>query len=210
MNWPKALRGVGLVTLCVLVAIEVAGFVLASRGSDAATAPVESGNGEKRQGRLRTLKSRLASLAPGGIFAIIDTGANTLTLRQGDRVLLNAVVSAGSGSVLQDPAGSRQWVFDTPRGIRTVKSKITRPIWVKPDWAFIEEGEAVPTRYSDRLDPGAMGDYAIGLGEGYFIHGTLYTRLLGRNVTHGCVRVGDEDLKAVYRALNLGSRVILF
>jgi L,D-transpeptidase YbiS len=55
-----------------------------------------------------------------------------------------------------------------------------------------------------------MGEYAIGLGDGYFIHGTLYTRLLGRNVTHGCVRVGDQDLKAVFHALSMGARVILF
>ena len=38
-----------------------------------------------------------------------------------------------------------------------------------------------------------MGDYALGIGSGYFIHGTLYKRLLGRNVSHGCVRLGDED-----------------
>jgi L,D-transpeptidase YbiS len=55
-----------------------------------------------------------------------------------------------------------------------------------------------------------MGEYAIGLGDGYFIHGTLYTRLLGRNVTHGCVRVGDQDLKRVFQALSMGARVILF
>ena len=56
----------------------------------------------------------------------------------------------------------------------------------------------------DRIEAGTLGDYALGFGHGYFIHGTLYTRLLGRNVTHGCVRVGDEDLKDVFKAVPIG------
>jgi len=45
------------------------------------------------------------------------------------------------------------------------------------------------------VEAGVLGDYALGFGQGYFIHGTLYTRLLGRNVTHGCIRVADKDLE---------------
>ena len=108
------------------------------------------------------------------------------------------------------PAVNVPELVETPSGVRSVQSKIKHPVWVKPDWAFIEEGESAPVRYNDRLDPGAMGEYAIGLGNGYFIHGTLYTRLLGRNVTHGCVRVGDQDLKTIFQALSMGARVILF
>jgi L,D-transpeptidase YbiS len=55
-----------------------------------------------------------------------------------------------------------------------------------------------------------LGDYALGFGDGYFIHGTLYTRLLGKNITHGCVRVGDQDLKILYQAATLGTRVLIF
>jgi lipoprotein-anchoring transpeptidase ErfK/SrfK len=29
-------------------------------------------------------------------------------------------------------------------------------------------------------------------------------------VTHGCVRVGDQDLKTIFQALSMGARVILF
>lgn len=211
MSWGKLFRRAALVAGCGLVLLEILGFAVAWRA--AGSGPLPSGRRADPgawQGRVRALRARLAAQAPTGVFVVVDTGGNTLTLQQGKRVLRKAVVSAGSGSVLQDPTGKRRWVFDTPHGVRSVHSKIKRPVWVKPDWAFIEEGAAVPTRYAERLDPGSMGDYAIGLGDGYFIHGTLYTRLLGRNVTHGCVRVGDQDLRAVYDALSLGSRVILF
>lgn len=210
MSWRKALRGIALAGLCGLVILELLGFVIASRHSERPAASVWHADRGSWRGRVRALKARLAALAPEGAYAVVDTASNTLTLRQGDRVLRTAIVSAGSGSVLRDPTGQRHWVFDTPSGVRSVQSKITHPVWVKPDWAFIEEGESAPARYTERLDPGAMGEYAIGLGDGYFIHGTLYTRLLGRNVTHGCVRVGDQDLKTIFHALSMGARVILF
>jgi lipoprotein-anchoring transpeptidase ErfK/SrfK len=120
------------------------------------------------------------------------------------------IVSCGSGGVLEDPKGGRSWVFDTPRGERVVKSKVKHPTWIKPDWAFIEEGEKIPTDYNERIDNDTLGDFALGFGDGYFIHGTLYTRLLGRNVTHGCVRVGDKDLAEVYRAASIGTRVYIY
>ncbi len=62
----------------------------------------------------------------------------------------------------------------------------------------------------DRIEAGMLGDYALGFGKGFFIHGTLYTRLLGRNVTHGCVRVGDDDLKAVFRAVSVGTKIFIY
>jgi L,D-transpeptidase YbiS len=201
---------VALCLLGALVGLEVVGFVLAGRGPDRPPARVERGDRRHWAGKVEALRARLAALAPRGVYAVVDTASNVLTVKQGDRVLRRAVISAGSGSVLDEPSGRRRWVFDTPRGIRVVQSKVEHPVWVRPDWAFIEEGTPLPAEYAERLDPGAMGDYAIGLGEGYFIHGTLYTRLLGRNVTHGCVRVGDRDLAAIFQALGLGSRVILF
>ena len=210
MSWRKALRGIALAGMYGLVILELLGFVIASRHSESPAASARHTDRGSWRGRVRALKARLAALAPEGAYAIVDTASNTLTLRQGERVLRTAIVSAGSGSVLRDPTGRRHWVFDTPSGVRSVQSKIKHPVWVKPDWAFIEEGESAPVRYNDRLDPGAMGEYAIGLGNGYFIHGTLYTRLLGRNVTHGCVRVGDQDLKTIFQALSMGARVILF
>jgi lipoprotein-anchoring transpeptidase ErfK/SrfK len=60
------------------------------------------------------------------------------------------------------------------------------------------------------VDNDSLGDYALGFGDGFFIHGTLYSRLLGRNVTHGCVRVGDKDLKDVFQVVPMGTKIYIY
>ncbi len=147
---------------------------------------------------------------PKGTFLVIDTARNILTLKNGAETIHQAQISCGSGNVLDDPAGNRSWIFDTPRGEFTVQYKLRDPVWIKPDWAFIEEGTPIPKSQTERVETGVLGDYALGFGNGFFIHGTLYTRLLGRNVTHGCVRVGDKDLELIYKKVALGSRIFIF
>jgi len=157
------------------------------------------------------LKQQLASRAPAGTYIVVDTARNRLYVKRGAAVLLDAVVSTGSGTVLDHPdEPERRWVFDTPRGAFSVQSKLVNPAWVKPDWAFLEEGRAIPATVEERVETGILGEYAFGFGNGYFIHGTLYTRLLGRNVTHGCVRLNDDDLRAVNRLTDIGTPIIIF
>ncbi len=156
------------------------------------------------------LAATLRRIGPLGSFIVIDTGRNMLALRRGTKTLRQAVVSTGSGNMLEDPKGERSWVFDTPRGVFSVKALIRDPYWVKPDWAFIEEDKPVPKRLDERIEGGVLGNYALSFGNGFFIHGTLYTRMLGRNVTHGCVRVGDADLEVVFKASAVGSRIFIF
>lgn len=91
-----------------------------------------------------------------------------------------------------------------------MQSKLTNPTWIKPDWAFIEEGLGIPQNVADRAEQGVLGNYALGFGKGYFIHGTLYTRLLGKNVTHGCIRLNDSDLKGVYALARVGTPIMIF
>lgn len=163
--------------------------------------------------RLReaALKRQLAALAPIGSYIVVDTARSRLYVRRRGEVLLTAVASTGNGTILEDPdrPGAR-WVFDTPRGEFTIQSKFMNPVWVKPKWAFLEEGLDVPADPAQRVEAGMLGDYALGFGNGYFIHGTLYTRLLGKNVTHGCVRLSDEDLRSVYRLADIGTPLMIF
>jgi L,D-transpeptidase YbiS len=157
-----------------------------------------------------TLKKKFEKLGPKGVYIVIDTGANRFYLKKGAEIVRQGLVSTGSGDILPDPSGKRQWVFDTPRGEYAVTSKVENPYWVKPDWAFIEEGEPIPKNKDDRVVGGELGDYALGFGNGYFLHGTLYTRLLGRNVTHGCVRIGDEDLKLLFKSASIGTKIYIY
>jgi L,D-transpeptidase YbiS len=159
---------------------------------------------------LRREMRTLDQLQPAGIYIVVDSYANYLELRTRDSVIHRAPCSTGSGGELVDSLSGRSWKFQTPRGVFKVQSKLKQPWWRKPDWAFIEEGEPIPKRPEDRLDSEVLGDYAMGFGDGYFIHGTLYTRLIGINVTHGCVRLSDEDLKIVYARAQIGTPVYVF
>ena len=161
--------------------------------------------------RYKSLAKQLVQLMPGQPYIVVDTARNHLYIKRRDRVMLDALASTGSGTILDKPGEAKgQWIFDTPRGEFTVQSKLINPVWVKPDWAFIEEGLAVPKSQTDRIEPGVLGEYALGFGKGYFIHGTLYTRLLGKNVTHGCIRLNDEDLKSVYQLAKVGTPIMIF
>jgi L,D-transpeptidase YbiS len=154
---------------------------------------------------------KIRTQLPDHPYMAIDRTNNILWLRAGDGTLVREiVVSAGSGGILEDPNGKRQWIFDTPLGEFKIKGLQEDPIWIKPDWAFIEEGEPIPKNQAERAESGMLGEYAMSLGDGYLIHGTLYERLLGRNVTHGCIRVGRDNLRLVVKTVKVGDRVYIF
>jgi L,D-transpeptidase ErfK/SrfK len=163
------------------------------------------------QTRYRSLSRQLTQLLPGQPYIVVDTARNHLYMKRRDQVMLDALASTGSGTILDKPGErNEQWIFDTPHGEFVVQTKLVNPVWVKPDWAFVEEGLAVPKSAADRIEPGVLGEYALGFGKGYFIHGTLYPRLLGKNVTHGCIRLNDDDLKSVYRLARVGTPIMIF
>jgi L,D-transpeptidase YbiS len=199
----------------VFLCLEAGGYFLGLKQLSAwkkpPTAPGSYGKGEKeRESQRAQMQKKMKALLPKSVYIVVDTGANIIYLKKGDEILKKAVISAGSGDILEEPGGKRQWIFDTPRGEFSVDSKIEDPYWVKPDWAFIEEGEKIPKNQEGRIEAGMLGDYALGFGKGFFIHGTLYTRLLGRNVTHGCIRVGDEDLKVIFKASSIGTKIFIY
>ena len=157
------------------------------------------------------LSAALAEPDPNEIYLIVDTQSQRLYVFRGPTLLREAVVSTGSGKVLTVPTEDRWWVFETPRGVRRVQKKVKNPIWYKPDWAFIEEGQPVPPpRDPSRVVRGILGAYALDLGDTIKIHGTNETDRLGEPVSHGCVRVGDDDLEFVYENTTEGTRVFLY
>ncbi len=211
----KRLPTIALGVLTVFIVVEIIAVVVAwPRKTGEVDLVGQESQGKPSAGRLKTenasLARRLRGISPKGIHIVIDSAHNLLKLKSGREILRQAVISCGSGSILEEPGGKRKWIFDTPRGEFQVKSKLVDPTWVKPDWAFIEEGKEVPKNPEERLEPGVLGDYALGFGNGYFIHGTLYTRLLGRSVTHGCIRVGDDDLKSIFREASVGTKIFIY
>lgn len=162
------------------------------------------------QKELERARITLAKIKPTKPYIVIDTHANILSLRTEDSILFKGVCSTGSGGELVDTLTGRRWSFGTPLGVFKITSKVSDPWWRKPDWAFIEEDEPIPSDPSQRLDPEMLGAFAMGFGDNYYIHGTIYERLLGVNVTHGCVRLGSEDLKKLYDMVPIGTSVYIF
>jgi L,D-transpeptidase YbiS len=162
------------------------------------------------EAKAKRAQRSIAGLVPPSVYIVVDTARNKLYLKRGDKVIHEALCSTGSGGLLKDPDNDRQWVFETPRGNFRVIRKAEDPVWTKPDWAFVEEGKSVPDDWSERRDYDTLGEYALYLGDGYMIHGTLYQRYLGRAITHGCIRLGDEDLERVYRSAPVGTQVLIF
>jgi L,D-transpeptidase YbiS len=155
-------------------------------------------------------EKELEKVYPKGVYIVVDAYRNRLHLVKKGQIIRSAVCSTGTGILLKDPRNGKQWVFDTPLGERVVERKVKHPVWAKPDWAFVEEGLLPPTDPNERFDDVSLGDYALYIGDGYIIHGTLFKSLLGRRVTHGCIRLGDEDLEFLYRHAPIGTRVYLY
>ena len=171
----------------------------------------------RQKKKLGQIEKQLAALQPDETFIVVDQTQNRLYLRKGDEVLLEARCSAGSGMVLRENPdfakskgrSPREWHFDTPRGAYKVKRRVEDPVWTKPDWDRVENAK-IPTGRDDYYDDATLGEYALHLGDGYMIHGTLYERLLGRSVTHGCIRLGRDDLRRVWKETKLGTRVFIY
>lgn len=157
------------------------------------------------------LERKLASFIPTQTYIVINTTDNRFFLYRNRKVIREGFVSSGSYTLLKTEDGEKEWIFRTPRGRFTIQGKTTHPVWRKPDWAFVEEGLPIPgPAHPSRYEYGVLGDYALSLGDGYLIHGTLYQRLLGMPVTHGCIRLNDDDLEAVFNALSVGSKVYIY
>lgn len=172
---------------------------------------------KKIQQKMNRLKTKVAALdrqltgfLPRSAYIVVNTTKNRFYLydRKGE-LIREGFCSSGSYTKLV--SDKRTWLFKTPRGRLTILSKTENPVWAKPDWAFIEEGLPVPKAGDpSRFERGVLGDYALRMADGYLLHGTLYQRLLGMPVTHGCIRLGDEDLEVVYRTLPIGAYVYIY
>ena len=215
LPWRKLAWVAGVLVVIGLLALGTGyRYTEVSPGTVAVSAPpVDTGDRKavrKIQSAHKQLEGKLAAAQPRGTYIVVDQTHNRLYIKKDDDVVRTAVCSAGSGMVLKEGEAGRKWVFDTPRGLYKVRNKVSHPIWKKPDWAFVEEGKPIPKNPQDRFESGTLGEYALYLGDGYMIHGTLYTRLLGRNVTHGCIRLGKEDLRAVWAAAPIGTPVYIY
>jgi hypothetical protein len=94
-----------------------------------------------------------------GFRVVVSLFERTLWVLRGDDTLRTAYVAVAKGTELKH--GNKKWVFDTPRGLRTVLNKDSMPIWVPPDWHYVEVAQThdlklarLPLRGSVKLSDG--------------------------------------------------------
>jgi len=279
-NLSDATRAARLEKIDGLLGARLTGAVRSLRG--------EASQRADRVGGLRTQVAEVAvdldAPSEGAQTILVSTAENRLWLRRGRQTVFSAVVSTGKGTTLE--IEGRKMVFDTPTGRFKILSKEENPVWVPPDWHYVEEArkkklDLVRARPGDVIDAdtgaavtrGAggvwsllgggraprrvlevrkdsivelgpdgseqevapkeflragkalvvppvgtrqrrlektLGRYRLNLGDGYAIHGTQATGQLGRSVSHGCVRMGDQDLERLYGLAQVGDEVIIY
>lgn len=156
-----------------------------------------------------------APLDPGSPYVVIRLADNRLDLVDGADILWSAPVATGTGFRLEGAGES--WEFDTPRGLFRVERKERDPVWIMPDWAFVERGERVPPPDSPRRRrKGMLGSTALYIGHELAIHGTERPELVlnpdpdARRVSHGCIRMTDEDARRLFHEVEVGTLVLIY
>lgn len=143
-----------------------------------------------------------------GKYVLVDLDVNELRFMQGDRVLWSAPVGTGTGFRLT--TDDQDWHFSTPNGLMHVQFKELEPVWILPDWYFIENKLPVPPADSPRRkQPGGLGAAAVFLGNEIAIHGTDKPELLGQRVSHGCIRLSNANALRLFHNVQVGTPVVI-
>lgn len=57
---------------------------------------------------------------------------------------------------------------------------------------------------------GVLGTHRLNLGDGYALHGTNQPESIGRSVSHGCVRLRNEDIALLHGMVEVGTPVYIY
>jgi L,D-transpeptidase-like protein len=92
---------------------------------------------------------------------VVSVDLRRLWVIVGEDTLLSAPVAVGSGRTIRGK--ERSWTFVTPRGEATVVRKESDPVWVPPDWHYVETAmrhgfkvEKLSMREPHRLRDGSL------------------------------------------------------
>jgi len=205
------------------------------------------------QSEVATTDKQIEDLHDSAFVISVSTEENKVYARTNGALVFEAVCSTGKNTTLH--AGGETMIFRTPIGRFRIQSKEEHPMWVPPDWHFIEQahenglgvvhlergkrlgdlsvrgnevvsngyplpqGELIlrggaivipPVGTRQRQFPDVLGDYRLNLGDGYALHGTQAVSQLGRSVSHGCVRLSNEDIARLYTMANVGDEVVIY
>lgn len=67
-----------------------------------------------------------------------------------------------------------------------------------------------PYGTAQRKYKGVLGTHRLVMGDGYALHGTDNPDSIGRSVSHGCVRLRNEDIAQLYSMVDVGTPVYIY
>jgi len=117
---------------------------------------------------------------------VVSIPDRVLAVVENGRVVLKFHVSVGAP---ESPS---------PAGEYRVINRVTNPVYYHP-------GEVIPAGPDNPVGPRWIG---LNL-KGYGIHGTNEPRLIGRDVSHGCIRLRNRDVKKLFARVRVGDVVEL-
>jgi L,D-transpeptidase catalytic domain len=89
-----------------------------------------------RRDSLTWVTARKKAERADGFRIVISLFDRTLWVLSGSDTLREATVAVAKGTELK--LGEKSWNFETPRGTRTILRKDSLPVWVPPEWHYVE------------------------------------------------------------------------
>lgn len=151
-------------------------------------------------------RSGLASRLRGQLFSRETTRAAELSAESSAQLVLSLSQRALEVRYADQPTvryevavGQADW--QTPTGEFHVVNKIENPAWQHP----ITKDE-VPSGPDNPLGSRWIGFWSDGQAQIGF-HGTNQEELIGEAVSHGCVRMRNQDIQDLYQRVEVGTAV---
>ena len=158
------------------------------------------------------LSKGLSGKGAKGKETLVQANAKKAIAPPAPVVVPEAVVS--SAEIITYPVSMGRMDWRTPIGKTSVVRKQKDPSWTPPA-SIKREHAAKGDPLPDVVPPGPnnpLGKYAMSLGvSGYLIHGTDAPKSdgIGMRVTHGCMRMYNEDIEKLFPLIPVGAPVYL-
>ena len=101
------------------------------------------------------------------------------------------------------PVAVGQPGWETPTGTFKVLSKQHNPVWKQPI-----TGELIPNGPDNPLGDRWIGFWSDKRHQIGF-HGTNDEKLVGKAISHGCLRMRNADIRALYEQISIGTPVVV-
>ena len=96
--------------------------------------------------------------------------------------------------------------------VRRTRDGKETPLEASDGREIVVDGQLVVPPYGtkQRRYEGVLGTHRLVLGNGYAIHGTNVPTSIGQSVSHGCVRLLNEDIAYLYEIVPVGTPVYIY